>query len=483
VGQLVGTLQYMSPEQVEADPSDIDARSDVYALGVVLYELLTGKPPYDVRQAAIHEAVRMVREEEPTKLSTIDRHLRGDIETIAIKALEKDRDRRYQSATALEEDIQHYLSDEPISARPPGAIDYLRRFARKHTAAAVAIVAVFGVLIVAVVAISIFAVEAQHQRILAQDEQQRAEAVKDFVTTMLASVDPAKAGDMDKELMKLVLAEAATRVSEQFKEQPLVEAEIRSVIGSTYQALGMYDEAEPHAVAAMAIFRRVLGDEHLDTLRSINSMGNLLYSQGKYDEAMPYYVEALEAHRRVLGDEHPSTLWSINSMGLLLFRQGKYDEAMPYYVEALEGKRRVLGDEHPSTLSSISNMGSLLYMQGKYDEAMPYYVEDLETSRRVLGDEHSSTLGSISNMGLLLYSQGKYEEAMPYCVEVLETSRRVLGDEHEYTLNAIRNLAKLHDAWHEVEPDAGHDAKADEYRQLLEAIEAKKAETTEPAAP
>ena len=124
VGQLVGTLQYMSPEQCEADPSDLDARSDVYALGVVLYELLTGKPPYDVRQAAIHEAVRMVREEEPTKLSTIDRHLRGDIETIALKALEKERDRRYQSATALQEDIGHYLADEPIAARPPGAIDY-----------------------------------------------------------------------------------------------------------------------------------------------------------------------------------------------------------------------------------------------------------------------------------------------------------------------------------------------------------------------
>ena len=173
--------------------------------GRVLYELLTGKPPYDVRQAAIHEAVRMVREEEPTKLSTIDRHLRGDIETIALKALEKERERRYQSATALQEDIGHYLADEPIAARPPGAIDYLRRFARKHTAAAVAIVAVFGVLIVAVVAISIFAVEAQHQRHSRQASRQRAtdagrtrsmlerdraEAVKDFVTTMLSSVDP-----------------------------------------------------------------------------------------------------------------------------------------------------------------------------------------------------------------------------------------------------------------------------------------------------
>ncbi|MBT7352016.1 MAG: protein kinase, partial [Phycisphaerae bacterium] len=175
VGQLVGTLQYMSPEQVEADPSDIDARSDVYALGVVLYELLTATPPYDVRQAAIHEAVRMVREEEPTKLSTIDRHLRGDIETIAMKALEKERERRYQSATELEQDINRYLGDEPIAARPPGAIDYLRRFARKHKAASIAIGSVFGVLVLAVIAISIFAIDAQRHRILAESAQTDAE--------------------------------------------------------------------------------------------------------------------------------------------------------------------------------------------------------------------------------------------------------------------------------------------------------------------
>ncbi len=454
VGQLVGTLQYMSPEQCEADPSDLDARSDVYALGVVLYELLTGKPPYDVRQAAIHEAVRMVREEEPTKLSTIDRHLRGDIETIALKALEKERDRRYQSATALQEDIAHYLADEPIAARPPGAIDYLRRFARKHTAAAVAIVAVFGVLIVAVVAISIFAVEAQHQRTLAQDEQQRAteqaeravlerdraEAVKDFVTTMLSSVDPKVAGAMDKELMMLVLSQAAESAGEQFEEQPLVEAEIRSVIGSTYKSLGKDNDAEPHLVESLAIRRRVLGDEHPNTLNSISHMGRVLHSQGKYEEAMPYHLEALEGLRRVLGDEHPDTLDSIGSMGNLLVRQGKYDEAMRYYVESLETMRRVLGDEHPDTLDSIGSMGLLLARQGKYDEAMPYAVEALETMRRVLGDEHPSTLNSINTMGLLLTRQGKYDEAMPYYVEALKTRRRVLGDEHPDTLISINNM-------------------------------------------
>jgi hypothetical protein len=154
----------MSPEQCDADPNDIDIRSDVYALGVVLYELLCDQPPYALRHAAIHEAARIIREEEPTKPSSLDKRLRGDIETIALKALEKDRDRRYQSATALEEDIDRYLAGDPITAKAPSAIDYLKRFARKHKAAAISIAAIFVVLVGAVIAISIFALESQRQR-------------------------------------------------------------------------------------------------------------------------------------------------------------------------------------------------------------------------------------------------------------------------------------------------------------------------------
>jgi tetratricopeptide (TPR) repeat protein len=447
VGQLIGTLQYMSPEQCEADPLDIDARTDVYALGVVLYELLIGKTPYHIHRMAIHEAVRIIREEEPTKLSTVDRHLRGDIETIAMKALEKDRDRRYQSATALEEDIQHYLSDEPISARPPGAIDYLKRFARKHTAAAIGIAAVFVVLLGSVVAISIYAVEAERQRVVAEasqqeaiQEQTRAEAVKDFVTTMLSSVDPRTAGAMDKKLMMIVLSQAAESVGKKFKEQPLVEAEIRSVIGTTYYALGKNEEAEPHFVESLKILRRIRGNEHPRTLISIGHMGELLMNQGKYDEAQVYLAEALETQRRVLGNEHPGTLQSISNMGSVLSDQGKYDEAEVYYTEALETRRRVLGDEHPSTLISIGNMGSLLYDQGKYDEAQVYSAEALETQRRVLGNEHPNTLTSIVNMGGQLMSQGKYDEAQVYLAEALEGFRRVLGNEHPSTLISIVNM-------------------------------------------
>ena len=475
-GHLVGTPAYMSPEQVDLNIADIDTRSDVYALGVIMYEVIAGRPPFDPKSlwdAGLEEMRRIIREEEPprpstwlsttggeeaakiaqarqTEVASLSRLLGRELEWIPLKALRKERSERYDSAKDMAEDIRRYLGGQPLEAGPESAMYRLRKAVRRNKGAFTAAAIVFLVLIAGVVISLGFAFEADREReaaIQARDEAEteknRAEAVKDFVTTMLASVDPAKAGAMDKELMKLVLSEAATGVSEQFQEQPLVEAEIRSVIGSTYDTLGMYDESEPHTVATMVIFRRVLGDEHPNTLISIGNMGTLLYSQGKYDEAMPYYVESLETERRVLGDEHPDTLWSIGNTGSLLADQGKYDEAMPYAVEALEGHRRVLGDEHPDTLISINNMSRLLARQGKYDEAMPYAVEALETRRRVLGDEHPDTLGSIGNMGTLLYSQGKYDEAMPYYVEALETERRVLGDEHPDTLWSIGNMGTL----------------------------------------
>ncbi|MBG79762.1 MAG: hypothetical protein CMJ39_03505 [Phycisphaerae bacterium] len=173
VGQLLGTLQYMSPEQCAADSSDIDTRSDIYALGVVLYELLAGRLPYDVRQAAIHEAVRMVREEEPTKLSSIDRHLRGDVETIALKALEKERERRYQSAAALEEDIDRYLAGDPISARRATAWYHLKRFACRHKTV-FALTGSFVLLLIAATIVSLIlmnnAIQWQKQAMLMRDQ-------------------------------------------------------------------------------------------------------------------------------------------------------------------------------------------------------------------------------------------------------------------------------------------------------------------------
>ncbi len=223
---------------------------------------------------------------------------------------------------------------------------------------------------------------------------------------------------------------------------------LASIAGTDAEAERLYGEgkyAEAQAVTErqLAVHRRVLGDEHPNTLSSINNMGVLLRSQGKLAEAEPYYREALEGRRRVLGSEHPQTLSSINSMGFLLENQGVLAEAEPYNREALEGCRRVLGDEHPGTLTSISNMGYLLQAQGKLAEAEPYCREALETRRRVLGDAHPHTLTSISNMGVLLESQGKLAEAEPYCRETMAGFRRVLGHEHPQTLTSISNMGGL----------------------------------------
>ncbi len=528
VGQLIGTVPYMSPEQVTGDPNELDTRSDVYALGVIAYELLAGRLPHDLRRKMIHEAARIIREEEPTPLSSINRTLRGDVDTIIAKALEKEKTRRYQSAESLASDIRRYLKDEPIAARPASTWYQASKFAKRNKGLVTGLAAAFVLLIAGVIGTSIGlsqAVEArdaeaaarkeadtqrdaavaartaeERQRKLAEEQRDRAvkaeaetnerakelKLVSDFQAGMLEQVDPTEAGirltrDVNERfaeaLKKLhvpedqqkarvdafrqewlrvnatdaalalidetILKPAVATLDKEFKEQPVVDAQLRQTLAERYRKLGLYDAAYPLQKSALATRRRVLREEHPDTLTSINNMGALLWSQGKLAESEPYYREALEKSRRVLGEEHPNTLSFINNMGVLLHSQGKLAEAEPYWREALEKRRSVLGEEHPDTLDSVHSMGVLLQAQGKLAEAEPYCREDLDKSRRVLGEEHPHTLASINNMGNLLQAQGKLAEAALYFREALQKRRRVLGEEHPDTIVSIHNMGLL----------------------------------------
>jgi len=505
LGQLVGTLAYMSPEQVLADPMELDTRSDVYALGVLLFELLAGRLPYKI-SGQLHDAMHTIREGDPTRLSSVSRSYRGDIETIVAKALEKDKARRYASAAGLAGDIRRYLTDEPIVARPPSATYQLQKFARRHKALVVGVAAVFVVLVAGIIASTWEAARARsaeqaalRERDRAADAQQRAtkdrdrarsaeqaanternravaartqafqernravaekqradtesataRAVNDFLRNDLlaqASVSvqarPDKKPDPDLKV-RTVLDRAAASITSKFDKQPLVEASIRQTIGNTYQDLGLYSDAQRQMDRALNLRHRVLGDEHPDTLGTMQKLAELWMDQGRYSQAEPLLTTVVQRRRRVLGEEHPETLISMNSLAVAYEFQGKYAKAEPLFIQVLKHQRRVLGEEHPDTLVSMNDLAQLYRYQAKYAKAEALYTKVLEIKRRVLGEEHPSTLISMNNLGTLCVHQGRYAQAEDLYTKALEIKRRVLGEEHPSTIGTMSSLAGLY---------------------------------------
>ena len=497
VGDIKGTLAYMSPEQARGDPDEIDVRTDVYALGMILYEMLSGTRPYDVMHKALPEAVLVISEEPPKSLKqTISgvRRIDPDIETIVGKALEKEADRRYSSAAALSEDIGRYLTSQPILARPPSAIYQLRKFTARNRALVGGIAATFIVLVVGIVVSTTLGLREAEQRREAEEQRREAErarddleVVVDFQAGMLDDLEPDQMGrrlmeNLSERVAKAakrrgaseagvegslasfkesmlgvnatdaalqvldedILGRAANVIDERFADRPLIDARLRGTIGATYRKLGRYERAEPQLEAALATRKRVLGDEHPDTLIYMYNLAILYAEQGRYAEAESLFLETVETHKRVLGDEYPSTLASMHGLAILYENQGRYDEAEPLYLEILETKKRVLGDEHPSTLQSMHGLAILYRSQGRYAEAESLFLEFHEIQRHVLGDEHPSTLGAMNNLAILYKLQGRYAEAEAMYRENLATKKRVLGDEHPSVGSTIHNLACLY---------------------------------------
>jgi hypothetical protein len=446
-GEIVGTLSYMSPEQVRADPLELDIRSDVYSLGVMLYELLSGRLPYNVSQRQLPEAVRTIREDDPTTLSSISRNFRGDIETIVGKALEKDKSRRYASAADLAADIQRYLSDEPITARRPSAAYQLGKFARRHRIA----VGVASGLILLLIGFAGFQ-SVQLRRIAAERDRANreaavAQAVTDFLQNDLlaqasATTQSKTQEKPDAELkVRTVLDRAAARIAGKFDRQPEVEASIRDTIGQTYVDLGLYTEAQKQLERELELRRRTLGPENPKTLNTVRALGTLAWHQGKYAEAAALLSQCLEAQRRVLGPEHPDTLSSMTSLAVAYNLLGDYVQAEALDNQTVEIGRRVLGLGHPSTLSALADLADIYSEQGKYAQAEALDRQVLGIRRQTLGPEHLDTADSMVRLANVCFLQSKYVDAEALYGQILAIRRRVLGAEHPDTLTAMGNLA------------------------------------------
>jgi len=447
IGQLVGTLAYMSPEQVLGDPQEIDTRSDVYALGVILYELLAGQGPYKLGPQ-LPEVVRTIREEEPTSLSSVNRTYRGDIETIVGKALEKDKTRRYASAAELAADIRHYLGNEPITARPPSTTYQLQKFARRNKALVIGVAAVFAVLVAGVVASTREAVKARRAEAQAKQQSAIAQAVNDFLQNdLLGQASAYNQSKPDPNItVRTVLDQAAQRIQGKFGKQPEVEAAIRNTIGTTYTDLGLYPEAAKQLEAAVDLRRRVLGREHPETLRSMNDLALVYMDEGsKFPKAEALDNQILESRRRVLGPEHPDTLTSMNNLATVYYQEGKYPQAEALYSQTLEIRRRVLGPEHLDTLTSMNNLANVYYHEGKNAQAEALHSQTFEIRRRVLGPENPNTLRSMNDLAIDYADEGKFAQAETLFSQILEIDRRALGPKHPETLRSMSNLANTYE--------------------------------------
>jgi len=495
-GQLIGTPEYMSPEQAEMSGLDVDTRTDIYSLGVVLYELLVGVLPFDpktLREAGFAEIQRIIRETEPPKVSTrlsglgdtqtsiaehrktdpvsLHKQLKGDLDWITMKAMAKDRTQRYASASELATDIDRHLKHEPILASPPSTIYRLRKYIRRHktlvTAAALVILAmVIGITgtTIGIMRALKAETEAQREAERANHEAKAAEQVSDFLVDLFEVSDPGQARGAKLTALE-ILERGADRISEELAGQPLTQARLKATIGRVYDKMGLFNEAALFVKEALQSRREQLGEEHLDVAQSLGALGDLYRKQGKYAEAEPLLKRTLELREKLLGPDHPDVARSLNNLAVLYENAARYAEAEPLYQRALAIQENELGEDHLDLAMCLTNLAILVAKQGKYAEAEPLFQRVLKIEEKALGEDHPRVATAYNNLAIIYKLQEKYEEAQPLYRHALEIQERVLGPKHPAVARSLNNLANLY-----LEQDRYQDAEP-LYRRSLEISE------------
>jgi serine/threonine protein kinase/tetratricopeptide (TPR) repeat protein len=482
-GQMIGTPAYMSPEQAEMSGLDIDTRSDVYALGVLLYELLTGTTPLEdkrLREAGYAELPRLIREEEPPRPSTrlsllgdtatvlagkrgldvkrLVQLLAGDLDWVVMKALEKDRNRRYDTPGSFAEDIGRYLRREPILARPPSTAYKLRKFAQRNRAAVLTGSAVAVALLVgAAVATwqAVVATRAQRDAVAAaaaekeakETEQAReaeTKAVLEFMEKRIfAAARPAGQGGglgRDVTLGQAVRA-ALPFVERSFTDQPLIEARLRMTLGHSFWHLGEVQDAADQYRIARALYTNHLGPDHPDTLRSMHHLARTFAALGQFTDAFRLREETLALQKAKLGPDHPDTLRTMNGLACSYADLGRRADALKLREETLTLTRAKLGPDHPDTLRCMYNLSISYAVLGRRSEALKLRQEALAARKATLGPDHPDTLRSMNGLACSYAGFGRHADAVTLYEETLALQKAVLGPDHPDTFQTMYNLA------------------------------------------
>jgi serine/threonine protein kinase/tetratricopeptide (TPR) repeat protein len=483
-GDLLGTLRYMAPEQAMARHGLVDHRADVYSLGATLYELLTLRPAVTGTERA--EVLRQVAFEEPLPPRKLDRAIPVELETIALKALEKNPAERYGTAQELADDLRQFLEDRPIRARRPSLVLRSRKWARRHravvtAAAVVAVLALLGSTLSTMLIWSAYDGEAEQRRLaeiaganereqrqLAEQRQAAAEksAAAERVATaqaqkrlrqvekgteILASVfenlDPTAEQKEAVSLRVLLgrrLSEAVRQLEGEAVADAVVVAKLQTLLGRSLGQLGHYEQAELVLKKARRTLEAGLEADHPDTLSTRHHLASLYHSQGKYAEAETLFKEVVAAQTANLGADHPDTLTSKHDLAFLYQDQGKYPEAKRLYKDVLEVRTAKLGADHLGTVVTKHNLASIYEQLAKYPQAETLHKEVLEVETAKLGADHPQTLAAKNNLALLYERQGKYAEAETLFNQALELLTAKVGPDHPLSLATKNNLAELY---------------------------------------
>ncbi|HRX84798.1 MAG TPA: tetratricopeptide repeat protein [Phycisphaerae bacterium] len=502
-GQFVGSLPWASPEQAEGRSDRIDLRTDVYSLGVILYQLLTGDFPYEV-SGSLSQTTQNIVHREARHPRVLNRRLDDEICTIVLKALRKDREDRYQTAGSLGREIERYLAGEPLEAKRDSITYMLRKQLARHKIAAGVIAGFFALIVVgfgvsltfwrqAVVArnaeVDLKIVAEGNARIAeeraerAATEAAKAAAVTRFLTDMLESASPARGGRADVSVHEALDAAAERLSADAFADQPEVAAAVRRVLGSTYSSLGLYDAAISQFQAARGLYaqigaaqstdaidcayrlaeaegkrgdldasealytetiaaaRAAFGDQHLLVAMGLNGLSGIMRDRGKYDDAERFSRESLAIVRAVPDAKPDDVADTLNDLALVLDKQARDAEAQAMLTEALALYRAALGPRSRSVAVASSNLASTYVQSGDFAKATALYEDALSILREIGGEKHPDVASALASLGLLRIKAGEFSAAVPYLQQSLDIRRELFGDEHPLVAQSLNNLA------------------------------------------